>query len=185
MYTKRKQQRKNSRSGRRKTQRGGLKLGIGNLFTSNTPESSSASSVLTDRLKSGLSGITGNSDAAETFKQGMGAAKVKLGDVRGQISDQISKIKEDITAHGDLPETVQALQTQVETLQAELDKLKGKVDANNEMYITLLELLTTTIQTMNREVVFKEGTGKPTKDGINNNIPKMQALVQDLRSSVG
>jgi hypothetical protein len=108
-----------------------------------------------------------------------------LSGITGTIKDRLT------TKAGDLRQKVNTqmgLPDKVDALQAKLDKLKGKVDANNEMYITLLELLellTTTIQIMNREFVFKGSTGQPTKDGINNNIPKMQALVEKLRSPVG
>jgi hypothetical protein len=83
---------------------------------------SSVLSSTSDKLRTGLSGIT-DSDAAETWKQRVGAAQGKLSGVTEEFSDQIGKIKQGITTRRDLPETVQALQTQVDALQTKVDGL--------------------------------------------------------------
>ena len=124
MYTKRKQQRKNSRSGRGKTQRGGEDPPVTNTpnNTSGPSRFGSLFSSAANRLKDRVSNIT-NSDAVKTLKQDLNTAESKLSAVTGQISDKFEGIEKGITTHRDLPATVEALQKLVEALHTRANGL--------------------------------------------------------------
>jgi hypothetical protein len=125
MYTKRKQQRKNSRSGRGKTQRGGEDPPV-----TNTPNKisgfprlgsffGSTGATVKDRLLA-----LKDTPVGRTMEQGMNTAKENLSAATDNLSGKFEEIEKGITTRRDLPATVEALQTQVAALQTSVHDLK-------------------------------------------------------------